>query len=1392
MDEPTVRRASDFGDGPEEDPSERTSDTPYAKRSPNPVHETSEPGDYIDRLFKSKYRIVRLIGEGGFGSVYEAIDETGLGNRVAIKILKPRAQASAAEAEQYRRSLRDEARRVVCLDHPNIVDWKVFDETDAGEAFFVMEYLDGEELDQILKREKKLDPDRAATLLHQILNALRAAHHLSENESILHLDLKPKNVIVLPVSHRDGAETVKVIDFGISQYTGAGKRRPDGAASSSITIESLASQQAEESSRQGTGCTPEYASPEQCAHMLSVGARPLDARSDLYSIGVIGYQMLTGELPFERSGDSWHTVLTKLAEPARSVGSTGVKVPKHLAAFVDKCLEREPEDRWQDAGEAFDALDKIVHPPMWKNRLKAAAVVTAVLLPLAFALGSNLGGKKGEATFFLRVGQETLDVSRPLFFGPAQQEARLFVSGDEAGRPPAEGAIELRRPDDDHALAGWRADWGDAGEVVLRAEEGAKLSGFDDDAYLALEGDVFHSTPFRLVYLDPKDWSIERIDVGGVDAEALKRRVHVADQDIEVFVHGDAGRSWSATLTCGGAPVGGEPEWADAEGGRVASWSLSLLAADAREGEAFTVEFVDEADNHSSKTFAAKLTTDRLKLSPTIVDGGKRIGMRNGQPHLTRNSNASLIVELPPDRPVQVSWDVVSEDGGTERAIERLGGSEAHPGGRYEIPLPADALFDHLGQKFDGRIDIVADDRQFVRYADPAPPSDSVKFVFNPKPPEFTARLVDGGKTVDLVDMSEVHPTAYVSRGPYQLLVARTDNDYALKFWLRATVTELADPGAPVSTVNRDLLTLGVERTGEEYRIEFPRDGAYTVELDALAPDAEDSAAPETSQSYFVVVDTDSAVLRLAGVTEKTVVREMWPQTPSFVLTRDPGATDHTAPIGDLAWTLTRDDGVLGEGRLQKPLNAGAPVSFTVPELAVESVPADGAYSLTVTGTSAAHVAATPVELSWVIACAGPDIRVKTPKDGELWKRDVEDEADRWRLVMELNDPNSIELSAITIAFRADDGTSLALPEGDVDMLPLGPGRYELSAHYGFGPAWDKRRVEVVIDAVDHHGNLSNTLVRCTLPEIRPVLRNTLRFASTQASEVLSQMHLVQVQRDAQYSLGGRGDSMERQLYRDEGIDYDYNENRVHKISWNVLVDLDDTLDFYLDQREVTVAQFLDFLDWGYLDASWWERSGETPDPERARALRERLEGESPERSVAGVRWAEADAYASWVGKRLPTLFELEYAIRGGLSYRPFAADSVGVYTGAGGADVTSDTQLRNLSSDVSEWSSTPERSSSAGVKGLTSPYGGRTAKGVPEFYSVGARNDPKYFDFSLKWLDRRATERANLGFRCALSAAEVQGEQQGARTSTVTFQALDLPRAAPESTDSEDHPSRR
>lgn len=272
------------------------------------------------KVLDDKYLVGRFIAEGGMGAVYEGVNRD-IGRRVAIKFL----HLSISEDPQNITQFENEARITASLGHRNIVDVLDMGVTSSGMFYIVMEYLHGTELSELIHQAVRLPYPWATDITIQILEALSQVHALG----IVHRDLKPENVRL--VQQRDGTMSVKILDFGVSCLGHRGK--PDLTSSSGTVIG-----------------TPHYISPEG-----AMGLTKIDQRSDLYSVGIILYEMLSGSYPHE--GESAQELLTKkVYEPAIQLGKHAVSVPPGLEAVVMWAIERDPEDRFADADEFIEAL----------------------------------------------------------------------------------------------------------------------------------------------------------------------------------------------------------------------------------------------------------------------------------------------------------------------------------------------------------------------------------------------------------------------------------------------------------------------------------------------------------------------------------------------------------------------------------------------------------------------------------------------------------------------------------------------------------------------------------------------------------------------------------------------------------------------------------------------------------------------------------------------------------------------------------------------------------------------------------------------------------------------------------------------------------------------------
>ena len=267
----------------------------------------------INTLFDGRYRIMRKLGSGGMADVYLAEDEE-LGRRVAIKILNDKYAPDDQFVERFRR----EAKNAAGLSHPNIVS--IYDRGEAeGTYYIAMEYLDGRSLKELVVARGPLPIPDAIAATRQVLGALRFAHR----KGVVHRDIKPHNVMA------DADGRLKVTDFGIAR---AG-----------------VSQMTEAGSIIGTA---QYLSPEQAR-----GA-PVDQRSDLYSMGIVLYEMLTGQVPF--TGESPVEIAMKhLSDPPRPPSLLRPDIPPDLDMVVLRALAKNPEDRFQTAEEMDAELGRV-------------------------------------------------------------------------------------------------------------------------------------------------------------------------------------------------------------------------------------------------------------------------------------------------------------------------------------------------------------------------------------------------------------------------------------------------------------------------------------------------------------------------------------------------------------------------------------------------------------------------------------------------------------------------------------------------------------------------------------------------------------------------------------------------------------------------------------------------------------------------------------------------------------------------------------------------------------------------------------------------------------------------------------------------------------------------
>ncbi len=345
-----------------------------------------EPVQEIDLLigavFAKKYRVIEKLGSGGMGAVYKA-EHMLMGRTVALKLLHKYLAANASYLKRFRR----EAQVASKIVHPNAItlyDFGIEDET----PFLVMEFVGGQTLKSLLQTEGKLSASRVGNILRHIAGPLSEAHRLG----IVHRDLKPDNILV--TSSTNGVDTVRVLDFGIAKMVGfvSGEK---GVVSTQTGV---------------FMGTPQYMSPEQAMN------KDVDSRSDLYSLGIILYEMITGEVPFV--SDSAVELLFQHVhgepKPLRQLKGDTAAI-KAINSVLLKALEKDPTKRYQTVEQLVAEYERIVESKIpvpissrarTPSRLRPVAIGGAALGLLALITFAALGGKE--------INEETVVQAAPI------------------------------------------------------------------------------------------------------------------------------------------------------------------------------------------------------------------------------------------------------------------------------------------------------------------------------------------------------------------------------------------------------------------------------------------------------------------------------------------------------------------------------------------------------------------------------------------------------------------------------------------------------------------------------------------------------------------------------------------------------------------------------------------------------------------------------------------------------------------------------------------------------------------------------------------------------------------------------------------------------------------
>ncbi len=344
---------------------ENPGNPPFCGACGSPLPRELPPDPLIGRVLQGKFKIVKLLGEGGMGAVY--VGEQMLGERVrrvAIKTL----HAHLSRDPQIRARFNREVGTLAGLQHPNTVQVFDFGQTEDGLLFLVMEFVQGRSIADILEKDGAIAASRVEKIVQQIGGSLAEAHA----QGIIHRDLKPDNVVL---TERAGTKDfVKVLDFGIAKRSGEADQNEPKLTQQGMVLG-----------------TPPYMSPEQFT------GQPLDARSDIYSLGVMAYEMLTNTLPFvAETAYEWATLHMTAAPKPIETAPNGAALPESMRAAIMKALAKSPDQRFSTVTDFVERFGGHVGPSRAEVAQRAATrggqmapgTNAAMPVPSAFAPGA--------------------------------------------------------------------------------------------------------------------------------------------------------------------------------------------------------------------------------------------------------------------------------------------------------------------------------------------------------------------------------------------------------------------------------------------------------------------------------------------------------------------------------------------------------------------------------------------------------------------------------------------------------------------------------------------------------------------------------------------------------------------------------------------------------------------------------------------------------------------------------------------------------------------------------------------------------------------------------------------------------------------------------------------
>ncbi len=459
------------------------------------------------------YQVLRKLGEGGMGAVFEAMNPA-IERRVALKVL----HAQYASDPDYAQRFFNEARAVNRVDHPGLVQISDHGRTEEGTAYLVMELLKGETLDKRIKQQEgALPPGEVALLGFQIADSLAAAHE----KGIIHRDLKPENVMIVPDPHVAGGERTKLLDFGIAKLLeGAGGRA---------------------NTKTGTSIgTPYYMSPEQWDE-----AKGVNAKADVYSLGIMLYEMLTGQLPFQGPGLAPLMGQHMFKDAAPLVDAVPT-LPAAFAELVHSMLRKDREQRpdMAQVAEQLHQQAEALPRPARPRRVSSAAITPAPASPSGLdAPTERPTGAVAGQSLNRRIGKRGAVA--------ASVAAVLVLSGGTAlwlGRGPGGGSVRPPAPPLQIGSEAGRVEPAAVAPVLRKVRWSIETTPLGSDVIEVATGKSLGKTPLRIELPAESGQQQLRLELAGYADRVIsvERDANVSRQEVLQRVVGRPGKKGAA------------------------------------------------------------------------------------------------------------------------------------------------------------------------------------------------------------------------------------------------------------------------------------------------------------------------------------------------------------------------------------------------------------------------------------------------------------------------------------------------------------------------------------------------------------------------------------------------------------------------------------------------------------------------------------------------------------------------------------------------------------------------------------------------------------------------------------------------------------------------------